>query len=240
MFTLHNGDCLEYMKSLPDGAVEAVITDPPYGVKIAEWDKFAPPSEVLTECLRVASGCVLWFGGAHPESMKQFLAMSPDRVLIWHVTFSLNPAVTHGIYYKWHPIYCWRLPKQKVISRDVLEYPTAKNNGYDHPAKKPQDLMEHLVSAFSESSVLDPFMGSGTTGAACLSLGKSFIGCEIDPHYFATAEKRLKEIEQQPALFHARPTKRALDGGDSVPQLALSTPEVLSPTRATRHPARLK
>jgi len=201
MFTLHNGDCLEYMKSLPDGAVEAVITDPPYGVKIAEWDKFAPPSEVLTECLRVASGCVLWFGGAHPESMKQFLAMSPDRVLIWHVTFSLNPAVTHGIYYKWHPIYCWRLPKQKVISRDVLEYPTAKNNGYDHPAKKPQDLMEHLVSAFSESSVLDPFMGSGTTGAACMKLSREFIGCELDPKYFAMAEKRIKQAVLSPSFF---------------------------------------
>ena len=121
----------------------------------------------------------------------------------------------------------------------VFSMPPPKMTDRDHPTEKPVDLIKQFLRITGEV-VCDPFMGSGTTGAACLSLGKSFIGCEIDPHYFATAEKRLKEIEQQPALFHARPTKRALDGGDSAPQLALSTPEVLSPSRATRHPARRK
>lgn len=200
-YDLRFGDCEEILPNLPTASCDSVLSDPPYGVDIAEWDKFPPPEKILRECLRISTGSVVWFGGAHPRSMRKFLELNPDRILVWHVTFSLRPAVTDGIYYKWHPIYCWRLPKQEIISRDVLEFPTAKNNSYDHPAKKPQALMELLVSAFGGTSVLDPFMGSGTTGAACMRLGKDFVGIEKDEIYFEMSQRRLAEAENQLVMF---------------------------------------
>jgi site-specific DNA-methyltransferase (adenine-specific) len=51
-------------------------------------------------------------------------------------------------------------------------------------------------------TIFDPFMGSGTTGVACMQLGRNFIGCEIDPGYFAIAQKRISDAAAQPALFH--------------------------------------
>lgn len=73
----------------------------------------------------------------------------------------------------------------------------------EHPTKKPIALMNELVSLFSEpgQTVLDPFMGSGTTGVACMSQGRKFIGIESDPHYFATARARLKAAQDQLRLF---------------------------------------
>ena len=202
---LRLGDCLEIMRGMDAGSVDAVITDPPYGVNIAEWDKTIPPKEVLQECLRVSRGLVLWFGGAHTNSIAQFINLEPipDRVLVWHVTFSLSGARTNGIFYKWHPIYCWRLPKKhNGISRDVLECATAKKNGYDHPAKKPEKLMEQIIAGFTNEgdTILDCFMGSGTTIAEALKLGRNAIGIEKAQEHFDTAQRRIAEAQAQLTL----------------------------------------
>jgi site-specific DNA-methyltransferase (adenine-specific) len=72
-----------------------------------------------------------------------------------------------------------------------------------HPTVKPIKLMRYLCKLITPpgGTVLDPFMGSGTTGVACVQTGRNFIGCEIDPKYFAVAERRIKQAEQQPALW---------------------------------------
>jgi site-specific DNA-methyltransferase (adenine-specific) len=66
-----------------------------------------------------------------------------------------------------------------------------------HPTLKPVALMEHLVRliSFSEQTILDPFMGSGSTGVACLQLQRRFVGFELDPNYFAIAQRRLNESQ---------------------------------------------
>lgn len=70
-----------------------------------------------------------------------------------------------------------------------------------HPAQKPVELMRRLVRAVPHgATVLDPYMGTGTTGVACAQLGRDFIGIEIDPDYFAIAEKRIREAEAQLTL----------------------------------------
>ena len=71
-----------------------------------------------------------------------------------------------------------------------------------HPTQKPLALIKTLVTQFTQDSctILDPFMGSGTTGVACVQTGRNFIGIEIDPDYFAIAERRIKEAEAQPRL----------------------------------------
>jgi len=73
----------------------------------------------------------------------------------------------------------------------------------EHPTQKPLKLIKKLIVDFSDpgDTILDPFMGSGTTGVACVQTNRNFIGIEIDPDYFAIAERRIKEAQMQPHLF---------------------------------------
>jgi site-specific DNA-methyltransferase (adenine-specific) len=76
-----------------------------------------------------------------------------------------------------------------------------------HPTEKPTSLMMELVALYSQhgETILDPFMGSGTTGVACAKLGRKFVGIEIDPGYFEIACKRISEAYRQADLFVAAP-----------------------------------
>jgi DNA modification methylase len=200
---LYLGDCLEYMKTMPAGSVDAVITDPPYGMDAAEWDG-SVPYEALPEFQRISRGIILWFGAA-ARLRQDLMAFSipPNRVFIWHVTFSLAHTAANGIFYRYHPIYAWQLPqKQEGINQDVVSIPQDGHNGWFHPGTKPIDLMLQLVSMTNPGDIIfDPFMGSGTTGVACMQLGRNFIGCEIDPKYFEIAKKRIAQAQMQPQLF---------------------------------------
>lgn len=92
--------------------------------------------------------------------------------------------------------------------RGVFSYCTNDPNRHGaHPTEKPVPLMGELVSLFTkaEQRVLDPFMGSGTTGVACVKLGRKFIGIEIEPKYFDIACKRISDALKQPDFFVERP-----------------------------------
>jgi site-specific DNA-methyltransferase (adenine-specific)/modification methylase len=79
---------------------------------------------------------------------------------------------------------------------------------YGHPTQKPLALMEWCLGFVSNAqTILDPFMGSGTTGVACAKLGRKFIGIELEPKYFSIACKRIDEAYRQPRLFHEPPPK---------------------------------
>ena len=200
-----HGDCLDVLRSMPDGSVDAVIADPPYGINYADWDKTVPPQSVLAECLRVSRGPVIWFGGPQTRVMREVLAYTPppDRMLVWHVTFSLGASRANGAFFRWHPIWCWRLPnKQDVIKHDVLPYRTDGRNWWNHPATKPQGLMRALVGAFSPDggTVLDCYAGSGSTGVAAMTEGRSFIGIEREAAYVEIARKRIADAQAQLGL----------------------------------------
>ena len=86
---------------------------------------------------------------------------------------------------------------------DILSYsPDIQNN---HPSPKPVPLMQDIVSIAKAETILDPFMGSGTTGVACAKLGRKFTGIEIDPDYFEIACERIRKAYQQADLFVAPP-----------------------------------
>ena len=73
--------------------------------------------------------------------------------------------------------------------------------GRMHPHEKPISLLIQLINKLPQKcTIFDPFMGSGTTGVAAIQLGRKFIGCEIDPTYFAIAEKRIKQAQLQMRL----------------------------------------
>lgn len=191
------GDCLELLKTLPSGSVDCVVTDPPYGVKYAEWDAELPPQSFLDDCLRVSRGPVIWFGAS--SKVLDFAAYSPRpcRVLVWAPAFTLSKTGTDGAFYRWHPILVWR-PEQngKAIGNDVLRHSTECGNWWNHPATKPVVLMVDIVDwcCADGGAVLDPFMGSGTTGVACLQTGRKFIGFELDRKYCELGARRLADV----------------------------------------------
>ena len=76
-----------------------------------------------------------------------------------------------------------------------------------HPNEKPLGMVEHFLNLHGGAQVLDPFMGSGTTGVACVKLGRKFTGIEMDPHYFDIACRRIEEVYRQPDMFLPAPEK---------------------------------
>jgi site-specific DNA-methyltransferase (adenine-specific) len=200
---LYCADCLAILPTLE--GVDAVVTDPPYGVEVAEWDS-RTPYELCREFHRIAHGPIIWFGAA-PQHQADLAAFDvpPQRVAVWAPRFTLSHTCAHGMAYRWHPVYCWRLPNtHDGPSWDVWDYPTECGNWWKHGCTKPESMMREVVK-FSTGTILDPFMGSGTTGVACVKTGRKFIGIEIDHNYFDIAVKRIKRAlaEQKEMLFPA-------------------------------------
>ena len=232
---LRLGDCLEVMRDLPDGCVDAVITDPPYGITqrgvslggvgggdinldFGAWDEHAPHwSEWIPECLRVLSSVGV-FVSFHDRAQVGCIANALETEHGWTVR-------NIGAYLKTNPppqVYKvkWRTASELFVvatrnkgkghhfAADKQQTPDyfMRSNCYprQHPTQKPEDLMTWIVQYWSweADTVLDPFMGSGTTGVACVETGRNFIGIEIDPEYFAIAERRIAEAQRnyQPQL----------------------------------------
>ena len=201
---LHLGDCLEVMRGMADKSVDAVITDPPYGIKagrekphngwvdygISDWDLSRPEKEYFDEINRVGKTVVVWGGNYFTDYLPPTM-----RWLIWDKgqrNFSLADFEI-----------AWT--NQQRASR-IFDYPRSRalRDGKVHPTQKPIDLMKwcfDVCKIDEDATVLDCFMGSGTTGVACVQTGRNFIGIEIDPTYFAIAEKRIAEAQKQPRLI---------------------------------------
>ena len=193
--TLYHDDCRDILPTLITDSVDAVITDPPYGVGIDSWDKEVP-YDLITEFLRIAKGSVVWFGSApHIVDDVKAFPVAPDRMMIWSPKFTLSLVAKDGFAYRFHPIWWWRVRKQKAVPWDVFNNATeSKKNWYNYLCKKPIDLMVNITLAATEEGdvVLDPFMGSGTTGVACIKTGRRFIGIERDVVGFDIAIKRIE------------------------------------------------
>ncbi len=191
--TIWHGDCREILPTL--ARVDAVITDPPYGVGIADWDGSVPYDLVQT-FHDMTDGPILWFG-ASPMLQTDLASfpIAPQRVIVWHVPFSLSRVAAHGMFYRWHPVYAWQMPKRHAgPSQDVISIPQDGHNGWFHPGTKPIRLMCLLVGCAPDNGViLDPFMGSGTTLRAAMDLGRRAIGIEIDERYCEVAARRLEQ-----------------------------------------------
>ena len=190
MITLYNCDCLEFMKSMDDKSVDAVITDPPYGMNKAEWDKEIPDWISLIGEVPAAIFCGV-------IGMRDYPV--PDWVGAWVRVGSTQRVGFTGGFNNWEPILFYKIKK---LENDVIVAPNYHEK-YDHPTVKPIKLMKTLIQRMTQpnDTIFDPFMGSGTTGVACVQLGRNFIGCEIDPDYFKIAEKRIHEATLQPSLF---------------------------------------
>lgn len=192
--TLLQGDCLELLPTLAAGSVDAVITDPPYGLgkklnggswgNVTAWD-----SLVDLRCLfEIAPIVCIWGGNYHglPASRGW---------LVWHKPDA--PPSMANVELAW--------TNQDTNSRMVSQSIAATNaERVGHPTQKPLRVMQWCMDALRipiGATVLGPFMGSGTTGVACVKTGRNFIGMELDPTYFAIAQKRIAEAQMQLPLL---------------------------------------
>ena len=211
---LRLGDCLEVMKTLPDGCVDAVITDPPYGMSNnCDYTRFTMGPNGHGDPSSRKYGPVI--GDDKPFDPTPFLSF--PRVVLWgyhHFAMRL-PVGTVLVWIKrldpafgsflsdaelaWmkggHGVYC---------KRDTSLMGETRKRA--HPTQKPVALMEWCLNRAKVpigATVLDPFMGSGTTGVACVQTGRNFIGIEIDEGYYNIAKRRIEAAQAQPALIEA-------------------------------------
>jgi site-specific DNA-methyltransferase (adenine-specific) len=201
--TVLQGDCREVFASLEDGHFGSIVTDPPYGVGLqyASWDDSfsawkALMDETVPEMLRVASGPVVVFGANPTQYLEHMLTLKPDRMLVWNPSFSMAQSRSNGMFFRWHPIFCWRLPKKhQGPSLDVLRNPCDGRNWWKHPGTKPLSLMVNLLGICIPDfkSVCDPYCGSGTTLVAAKRLGVDATGIELDEGYCEIARRRVAE-----------------------------------------------
>lgn len=215
---LIHGDCLEEMKKIPDGSIDLVLTDPPYniarennfhtmgraGIDFGEWDKEADILSYIKEAFRVTKngGSFIVF-----NAWKNLGDISKEAERVGFETKDMlrlektNPMPRNRDrrYITDYECAIWfTKPKEKwTFNRQDPAYQRPKfvksiDKGF-HPTQKSLSLMEDLLKIHSNETdiVLDPFMGSGTTGVACKNLNRNFIGIELDKDYYEIAKKRI-------------------------------------------------
>jgi len=165
---------------------EAKRITKPNGVVIAFSDWRQLPA--LTDAIQcggwVWRGIAVWDKGNAIPQPNSFRAQS--EFVVWGTNGAREVDYKNGAY----------LP-------GVFFCETVKGSEREHVTEKPVSVMKWLAEIVPPNGIIfDPFMGSGTTGIAALQLGRKFIGCELSPEYFAIAERRIKQAEQQPSLWH--------------------------------------
>ncbi len=212
--TLYLADCRTVLPTL--GRVDAVVTDPPYGIGI-DYQGYADSRENLSELIsglfrhagQYARLCIT------PGQTQITLYPEPTWVcaVIWDTTGTFGKCG----YSQWMPILFYGVDvsgfgrtRTGLLKSDLIRFTGGAGVGFqrdaiakEHPCPKPENIMRTLVARFSEAdeTVLDPFMGSGTTGVACANLGRRFIGIEIEEKYFDIAVRRIEQAYRQPRLF---------------------------------------
>lgn len=220
--TLYLADCREVLPTL--GKVDAVVTDPPYGIgaklgmgggskgdggmwkgvriqgdgSVAVRDTalqlaaapFAAFAKVNTAPVPGTRATCVWDKGEHTGA--------GDLSIPWKPSFELVFVGGDG----------WAWPRRGagiVKVHAVAGCVGVRNDGHRfHPFEKPVEIMRHFCERAPGDLILDPFMGSGTTGVAAVKLGRKFIGIEIDPKYFAVACRRISDALKQPDMFIER------------------------------------
>lgn len=205
---LYNEDCLDVLKRLPTASIDLVLTDPPYNVGIDYGDghddkmgrdEFRNWATVwFKECRRIAQ-TVLIVGQAR---LPDYAVIEPwDWLLMWWKPAAMGRSPVG--FCNWEPVAMWGRGGRSGV--DVVRAPIIpddKLNG--HPCPKPLGWAIGFITLFPWArSVLDPFMGSGTTGVACARLGLRYTGIENNLTYFAIAEGRIMEAQLQPSLLQA-------------------------------------
>lgn len=218
------GDCSTILPTLEK--VDAVVTDPPYGIADAplqiqgrtgkrrgatntwhppsDWDKALNPAWGIV-C--DSAPIIAWFGQWRKrEEVTSFMRWPLRSEIVWAKDCHMGPP---------SPV----APRDEriwIFSEHGIKGATFETSVWDHPViptwqhkehknEKPVGLMERIIRFLDAQTILDPFMGSGTTGVACAKLGRKFIGIEIEPKYFDIACRRIDEAYRQGDFFVEKP-----------------------------------
>jgi len=200
--TLYLGDCLEILPTLEK--VDAVITDPPYGIGAdthagpessgwtqwasGGWDRERPARSAFDLMRKGSKAQIVWGGNYFTDYLPPTM-----QWLVWDKgqrNFSLADCE-----------FAWT-SQRKAARIFTYSRGAALQDGKEHPTQKPLALMTWCIERLeSPQTILDPFMGSGTTGVACMNLGRKFIGIEIEPKYFDIACERIENAQRQGRLI---------------------------------------
>ena len=220
MIDLKHGDCLELMKDIPDGSVDLVLTDPPYMIEtvgagiykqadkqyVKELDgiKDGFDEKVLDEICRVVKKINVYFFCSQKQIIPliDYFVKKKNcnwNILSWHKS---NPVPACGNKYLTDTEFVLFFREKGVKIYGEYEtkftyYVTPLNQKdkkqYEHPTIKPVKILQNLIvnSTLENGVVLDCFMGSGSTGVACVNTNRRFIGIELDDKYFEIAKQRI-------------------------------------------------
>jgi len=236
-YVLFCADCLEILPKLPDGCVDAVVTDPPYIIGAVSVGNSKSKSGTWADMENSAWWFARWMREAKRVTGEQgYLASfgnwrsiptlicalskadwSATSCVAWDKEW-IGPAAKNALRPTYEVIMLAAKEHAEIRDRSVSDVWRCKwMAGHcrttEHPAEKPVEIMERLLSHISQprgmsyapcnGQVLDPFTGSGTTGVACVKSGRKFIGIEMEPKYFDIAVKRIEGAlaEQKENLF---------------------------------------
>jgi len=203
---LMHGDCLSLLDSVHDKSIDLVCADMPYGTTRCSWDSVIKLTPLWKQLKRVTkeNAAILLFAqtpfdkvlGASNLSMLRYEWIWEKTLATGFLNAKKMPMKAHEnilVFYKKLPTY-HPIKTTDRYPRSVVMFPRDKDN--IHPTQKPLALIEYLVKTYSNTgdTVLDFCMGSGTTGAACKNLRRSFLGFEKDKKYFDLALQRLTNI----------------------------------------------
>lgn len=203
LWTVHQGDCLDVLRGMESGSVDAVVTDPPYGIGKAFWDA-EYPREWYAEAIRVVKPCgvvvVLTNGG---DALQQTLSMMggdyQTTMAAWLTNGMTRGPVSFG---NWIAVSVAGKTRRWQAVQDVFRVVIRPGEKIPHPSQKPLDLMRQVTRRLVcpvGGVVLDPFAGSGTTGVACITEGFRFVGIEREADYCEMARQRCASAN--PPLF---------------------------------------
>ena len=203
--TLYLGDCLEVIPTL--GKVDCVVTDPPYGIKEAGGKNARRNNLAVARDYGIES----WDDQTIPEAIPLIMGCSTTQVIFG------------GNYYDLPPTKCWLIWDKENGNSDFADAEMAWTNlnkavrlkrymwngmfranrelRGDHPTQKPIGVMQWVISHTEGDLILDHFMGSGTTGVACINMNRKFIGIEKERKYFDVACERIDAAARQGKLF---------------------------------------
>ncbi len=218
------GDCLELMKDIPDGSVDMVVTDPPYlietkgaGIYKQQFKRYINEladikdgfdEKVLDELCRIMKKINVYFFCSQKQIIPLLDYFVKKRkcnwnLLSWHKS---NPVPACGNKYLTDTEFILFFREKGV--RIHGEYKTkftyfvtptnyVDKKRFKHPTIKPVAILQNFIVNSSQPGdvIFDPFMGSGSTGVACVNTGRRFIGMELDEHYFEIAQNRIREVE---------------------------------------------
>jgi DNA modification methylase len=188
--------------------VDLVCTDPPYGIGFdkavdrkqgkngwkhhgpaTDWDREPPPPEVFEQLLAAGAHQLIWGGNYFTDRLPPTM-----QWLVWDKMqrdFSLADCE-----------FAWSSQRKAARIFSYARGRALQEADRVHPTQKPVELMRWCLQQFPDArTVLDPFMGSGTTGVACIDLGREFIGIERDERYFEAACRRIDAAHRQGSIF---------------------------------------